>query len=278
MTVKIVTDSCSDLPEDITKALGIIVVPVYICLGDKTYRDGVDISADELYKKLEDESDYPTTTQPMPIDLVNVYRELAKETDSIISIHLAARLSGTYSSALQGKVLAKTKCDIEIIDSLSVSMGLGLIVIAAARVAQAGGSFYQVIREAKRVIPKVHILGMMDTLKYLLAGGRISKTRATIGSLLRVKPLLTLREGEIYQTGMVRSYAKGLEHHFQFVEESPDVQEVAIVHSTKPEEATELKKRLSSLVHNERIYIAKLGAALGVHAGPGTMITAIRCA
>src|SRR4030042_1631199 len=158
MTVKVVTDSGSDLPADIARALGITIVPVYICCGDKIYRDGVDISPDELYHKLEEGGDYPSTTQPMPIDLANVYRELSKEADAIVSIHLPAKLSGTYNSAIQGKVLAKTKCDIEVVDSLSVSMGLGLVVIAAARVAQAGGNLKQVLFETKRVINKVQIL------------------------------------------------------------------------------------------------------------------------
>jgi DegV family protein with EDD domain len=278
MTVKIVTDSGSDLPANIARALGITIVPVYIYFGNKVYRDGVDISPDELYKRLsEGGADYPTTTQPIPIDLANVYRELSKEAEGIVSIHLPARLSGTYNSALQGKVLVKTNCEIEVIDSLSVSMGLGLIVMAAARVAQAGGNLLQVIREAKKAIAKVHILGVMDTLKYLLAGGRISKTKATIGSLLSAKPLLAMRDGEIFQTGMVRTYAKGLDRQYEFVEKARDVQQVAIVHSTNPKEANTLKERISSIIPEERIFLARLGAGLGVHGGPGTMITAIRC-
>ena len=148
--------------------------------------------------------------------------------------------------------------------------------MTAARVAQAGGNLQQVVKETKRVIAMVHILGVMDTLKYLFAGGRISKTKATIGSLLNVKPLLSMRDGELFQSGMVRTYAKGLDHQYKFVEKAHDIQEVAIVHSTNPEEATTLKKRISALVPEERIYMARLGAGLGVHGGPGTMITAIR--
>ena len=276
MTVKIVTDSCSDLPADIARALGITVVPVYICFGNKMYRDGVDISPEELYQKLENANDCPTTTQPMPGDFSNVYQELAKEADGIVSIHLPARLSGTYNSALQGRVFAKTKCDIEVIDALSVSMGLGLIVMAAAKVAQAEGNLRQVIHETKKLIPKIHVLGMMNSLKYLLAGGRISKTKATVESRLRVKPLLALKDGEVFQAALVRSFAKGLEHQIEFVEKSGDVREVAIVYSTAAEEAAVLKKRISYSVPEERIYLARLGAALGVHCGPGTIITAVR--
>ncbi len=276
MTVKIVTDSCSDLPAGVARALGITVVPVYICFGDKMYRDGVDISPEELYQKLEKTSDYPTTTQPMPGDFSIVYQELAREADGIVSIHLPARLSGTYNSALQGRVFAKTKCDIEVIDALSVSMGLGLIVMAAAKVAQAGGNLRQVIHETRKLIPKIHVLGMMNSLKYLLEGGRISKTKATIGSRLHVKPLLALKDGEVFQAALVRSFAKGLEHQIGFVEKAGEVREVAIVHSTPTEEANVLKKRISYFIPEERIYLAKLGAALGVHCGPGTIITAVR--
>jgi len=278
MAVKIVTDSCADLPPDIAEALGITIVPVYICFNDRIYRDGVDISAEELYPKLEEETDYPTTTQPMPRDFANVYQKLGKEAEGIVSIHLPARLSGTYNSALQGKVLAKTKCDIEVIDSLSVSMGLGLVVMAAARVALAGGSFLQVIRETKRIIPKIHVLGMMNSVKYIVAGGRISKTKATIGSTLSVKPLLALKNGEVFQVAMVRSCAKGLEHQVEFVEKTCDVREAAIVHNTTPDEVNALKKRIRCFVPEERIYVARLSASLGVHCGPGTTITAVRCA
>jgi DegV family protein with EDD domain len=277
VAIKIVTDSCSDLPSDIAKALGITVVPVYICFGKKTFLDGIDITPEELYSKMENDGEYPTTTQPMPGDFANVYQELAKDADGIVSIHLPARLSGTYNSALQGKVLAKTKCDTEVIDSLSVSMGLGLVVMAAAKVARAGGNFLQVIRETRKIIPKIHVLGMVDSLKYILAGGRISKTKTTTGSQLHVKPLLGLKDGEVFQAALVRSCAKGLEHQVEFIEKACDVHEVAIAHSTTPEEANTLKKRVSAFVPKERIYISQLGAGLGVHCGPGTTITAYRC-
>jgi DegV family protein with EDD domain len=276
MPVKIVTDSCSDLPANIAKALGITIVPVYICFDDKTYRDGVDISVEEVYTRLEEGAVNANTMQPTPADFAKVYSELSKEADAIVSIHLPAKLSGTYNSALQGKVLAKTKCDIEVVDSLSVSMGLGLVVMAAARIAQAGGNLKQVLFETKKVINKVQIFGIMDSLKYLLAGGRISKTKVTPDSLLRVKPLLSLRGGEVFQASLVRTYAKGLERQYDFVNEAHDIHEVAIVYSTTPEEANTLKKRISSIVHEKRIHVARLSAGLGVHCGPKTMITAIR--
>jgi DegV family protein with EDD domain len=276
MAVKIVTDSGSDLSTEIAKALGITIVPVYIYFGDKAYRDGVDISADELYQRVLKGPVHPTTTQPMPVDFANVYRELSGETDAIVSIHLSAKTSGTYNSALQGIEMAQTKCHIEVVDSLSLSMGLGLVAMAAARVAQAGGSLPEVMEETKKAIKQVRLLGLLDTLKYLLLGGRITKARALVGILLKVKPLLTIRDGELVQAGLARSYAKGVDQLYEFVKSITGVQEVAIVYSTVPDEANSLKKRIGSFISEERIHMARLGAGLGVHGGPGTLIVTAR--
>ena len=276
MAVKIVTDSGSDLPVELVQALGITIVPVYIYFGDKAYRDWVDIGPDELYKRLSEGPVHPTTTQPMPIDFANVYRELSKETDEILSVHLPAKISGTYNSALQGKEMAETKCRIEVVDSLSVSMGLGLVAIAAARKAQAGGSLAEVMEETTKAVEQVQILGLLDTLKYLLLGGRITKARATVGSLLKVKPILTTRDGELVQAGLARSYPKGMDQLFEFVKNIPHVQEVAIVQSTVPDAANTLKERIGSIINKEQIHMARLGAGLGVHGGPGTLIVAAR--
>ena len=147
MAVKIVTDSGSDLPADMVKALGITVVPLYIYFGQTAYKDGIDIGPDELYKRLIEGPIHPTTTQPIPADFVKVYQELSKEYDEIVSIHLSTKVSGTVNSALQGKEMAQTKAKIEVIDSLALSTGLGLVVLAAARIAQAGGSLNQVVDE-----------------------------------------------------------------------------------------------------------------------------------
>ena len=276
MAVKIVTDSGSDLPAEIAQALGITIVPVYIYFGDKAYRDWVDISPDELYQRLAEGPVHPTTTQPMPVDFANVYRELSKETDKIVSIHLSTKVSGTYNAALQGKEMAQTKCHIEVVDSFAVSMGLGLIAMAAARIAQAGGSLPEVMEETRKAIDRVRLLGLLDTLKYLLLGGRITKARATVGSLLKVKPILTVRDGELVQAGLARSYSKGMDQLYEFVKNISDVQEVAIVYSTVPDEANSLKRRIGSIISEERIHMARLGAGLGVHGGPGTLIVTAR--
>jgi DegV family protein with EDD domain len=275
MTVKIVTDTGADIPTDLLKELNITAVPLYIYFGEKVYKDGVDIGPDELYKRLVDGPIHPTTTQPIPADFTNAYQEISKETDEIVSIHLSSKVSGTYNSAMQGKELLKDKCHIEVIDSTSLSMSLGLVTLAAARRAQAGGTLQQVVEETKKTIERTQLLGVLATLKYLLAGGRITKARAAIGSLLNVKPLLTVHEGELIQAGLARSYAKGIDKLYDFVKNAKSVKEMAIVNSTVAEEANLLKKRLSSIVAEEKIHMARLGAALGVHGGPGTLLVVV---
>jgi len=212
----------------------------------------------------------------MPVDFTNAYKELSKDADAIVSIHLPAPLSGTYNSALQGKELAEVKCPVEVVDSFSLSMGLGLVTMAAARVAQAGGSLSEVMEETRKAIDQVEIRGLLDTLTYLLKGGRITKARATVGSLLNIKPILKTVNGELIQAARARSFSKGMDILFEFAKDTPGLQEVAIVHSTVPEEANLLKERLSSIIGEKRIHMARLGAGLGVHGGPGTLLVAVK--
>ncbi len=276
MAIKIVTDSGSDLPAEVAKELGITVVPVYIYFGDKAYKDWVDIEPDELYKRLVEGPIYPTTTQPMPADFAKAYTDLSKDADAIVSVHLPARLSGTYNAALQGIEIAKPKCEVHVVDSLCVSVGLSLIAMAAARVAKAGGKLADVLEETKKAISQTQIRGLLETLQYLLKGGRITKTKALVGTLLKVKPILNIRDGELFQAGMARSYAKGLEQLFDFVKNVHNLQEVAIVQSTVPDEANELKNRIASIIDEKKIMMARLGPGLGVHGGPGTILVAAR--
>jgi len=276
MPVKVVTDSTSDLPPQVAQELGITVVPVYVRFGEEVYRDGVDISHEELYQKLVESPIHPSTSQPPPSDFTDVYRKLAKETDEIVSIQVTGKLSGTYDSALRGRELAPAGCHIEVIDSLSVSMGLGLMAMAAARLARAGESLQRVVGEVRQAIDQVHVFGLFDTLKYLSLGGRIGKAKALLGALLNVKPLLTMHDGELVPCGLVRTRARGMERLLGLVRNTLNIQELAVVHSTTPDEASSLRGRLGSIFAEERIHLTRLGPALGVHGGPGTLVLALR--
>ena len=276
MSVRIVTDSTADLSPQLAKELGIEVVPVYVRFGDKSYKDGIEISYDEFYEKLVNGHIYPTTSQPTPADFAKVYQELSKETDEIVSIHVTGKLSGTYNSALQGKELANSKSNITVIDSESITMGLGIITMSAARLALLNENLTRILEDVKQTIKNTHLRGTFDTLKYLALGGRIGKARALLGSVLNVKPIVTLRDGEISPIGNVRTRTKAVEKLFEFVKSALNIQELAVVHNTTPDEAYSLKDRLSSLVSSNRLHMARLGPALGAHGGPGALIVAMR--
>lgn len=273
MVVKIVTDSTSDIPQELASELDITVIPVYLLFGEDTFRDRIDMSEDEFYKRLTSDPIHPTTTQPTPKDFDEAYQKLSAEADGIISIHLTKKLSGTYESAFQSAKNVK-KCPIEVIDTYSVSMGSGLVVIAAAKMAKAGKSYKEILAEVKKMIPYIHVFALFDTLKYLAKGGRIGKGKALLGSILNVKPMLTLKEGEFEPAGQLRNRRKGIDKLFSYLENATSLREVAIVHSTSPDEARAFADRATSLISKEHIRVARLGPALGVHGGPMLLVVA----
>ncbi len=276
MTVKIVTDSSADLPAQLVQELGITVVPLYVRFGEEVYRERVDISEDEFYHRLEHDPIHPSTIQPSPQDFADVYQRLSSEADGIVSIHISSKLSGTCNSALQGKEMIEKKCPIEVIDSQAVTMGLGLISTAAAEAAKAGGNLQQVLEEVKQAIPNIRMLGLFDTLRYLLLGGRIGKAKALVGSILNVKPMITLKDGEVVPAGQARTRSKGIQRLIDFVKDATNIQDLAILHNTTPDEAQTLAERIDPIFTRERIKFARLGTTLGVHGGPGLLVVALR--
>ena len=276
MTVKIVTDSASDLPPELAKELDITIVPARVIFNNKSYRDGVDISQDEVYHKMVDESIPATTSQPPPGDFASVYKKLLKEAENIISIQTTSKLSGIYNSALQGKEMANGIDRIEVIDSTSTSMGLGLIALMAARLAKAGEDFSKIIEETRNAIPHAHTWAYFDTLKYLFQGGRLGKAKTLLGSMLPVKALLVMRDGELHPSGLVRTRTMGIERLIENFKKAVEVQEAAVVYSTTPDDAITLKERISTVFDKSPIHVSRIGPALGVHGGPGTLILALR--
>ena len=276
MTVKIVTDSSADLPLPIIEELGITVVPLYIRFGETCYRDRVDISEDEFYQRLQHDPTHPNTTQPTPNEFAEVYQKLSGECDGIISIHISSKLSGTYNSAVQGKESIKSNCPIEVIDSRALTMGLGLLDILAAKAAKAGKGLPEVADEVKQAIPDIHLLALFDTLKYVLLGGRLGKAKTLLGSILNVKPMLTLKEGEVMPAGQARTRSKGIERLIDFVKNATEIQDVAVAHSTTPNEAQTLAERIGSIFAKEKVCLARVGPTLGAHMGPGALIVILR--
>jgi DegV family protein with EDD domain len=276
MVIKIVTDSTADLPAALVKELGITVVPEYLSFGDQVYRDQIDITEDEFYRRLITGPILPKTAQPTPQDFAAFYEKLSPTADAIISIHLSSKLSGTYNSALQGKKMVSAAAKIEVIDSHSVSIAMGLGIIQAAQMARSGKSLKQIMDALGPIMSNVHFLILFDTLKYLAKGGRIGKAKAFLGSLLNIKPLLMIKDGELVPSHQVRTRSKGQDQLLDFVKNSGQIEDLAILYSTNPADAQNLAKRLSPLFPAERIIITRLGSALGVHAGPGVLGVALR--
>jgi len=276
MTIKIVTDSTADLPPELIKEFGITVVPLYVCFGKDVYRDREEISEDDFYQRLLQDPTHPTTTQPTPKDFAEVYNKLSKQADGIISIHISEKLSGTCNSALLGKKLMEKGCPIEVIDSKTTSMALGLLVIAAANIAKTEKNLPQVVEAVKQVVSSVELLVLFDTLKYLAKGGRIGKAKSLLGSVLNVRPMLTIKDGEFVPVSQVRSRSKGIERLFDFVKDTSDIEDLAVIHSTTPDEAKSLAERISPTLSLKQVRIARLGPVLGVHGGPGVLAIALR--
>lgn len=276
MSIQVITDSTSDIPQDLAEELGIRVVPIYIRFNDKVYRDGVDVQSDDFYKMLATSPYHPATSQPTPEDFASVYKDYCDSVDGIISVHISSKISGTCNSAMIARKMLESKCPIEVVDSRFNSAGLALVAMAAARLAKNGKSLAAVAAEVRRTISKVDMFGVFETMKYLARSGRVSKAIVTAANILNVMPLLTFREGEIIRAGLVRSFSRGMDRLYRFVESKKDIAELIIVHSAIPEQAEKLKKRLGWLFPEEQIRILKLGAGLGVHGGPGVLLVGLR--
>ncbi len=276
MAVQIVTDSTVDIPDELFENLNIRVVPIYLRFGDNTYRDGVDINRDQFYSMLTSLPDHPTTAQPNPEDFITVYKEYYDNQEGIVSIHISSKISGTYNSAIIAKTTMDSPCQIEIIDSKLNSAGLGLVVLAGARMAQTGANLAEVVDEVKRAVNEVKMFGVFETMKYLARGGRINKTIAMASNVLNVMPLLTFDDGEIVRAGLVRSINKGMDRIYDFVNSNSPIAELVLVHSKAEDRAVQLKDRLSEFIQEKQISITELGAGLGVHGGPGVLLAAIR--
>ncbi len=270
MPVKIVTDSAADMPAEIVDRLGITVVPCNVVFGTEVFRDGVDISADQFYERLSESPVHPTTSQPTPGDFVQVYDDLGKDAEGIVSIHVSAKLSGTYNSAIQAKDQTTAKCPIEVVDSTQACMGIGVIVIAAAQAAAEGMGADEVAALARAAVPRSQLYFMFNTVEYLVKGGRIGKAKGLLGTVLRIKPLLIVEDGEVHELGKARTFAKGLQKLKEITREYAPLEQVFALHTTTPELAQEMAESFRDLLpEGGEPLIARAGPTIGTYAGPG---------
>ena len=268
MTVKIVTDSLGNIPSKIAEELGITIIPIYVRFGTETYRDGVDLTTEQFYEKLMHSKILPTTAVPPLGDFVRVYDKLAEESDEILVITISHKLSATYEVALQAIELMKRKRRVEVIDSSTVLMAEGLMVIAAAKAAKAGANFDEVVNVTRNNIGRVDFRMAFDTLEYLKRGGRIGTAQAFLGSILRVNPILTMKDGYTEAVARTRSRAKAIDYLCNFAMSFSHIDEMAVEDATTPDEAEMLVERLGSKFPKESIYRTKVSPVVGTHVGP----------
>ena len=274
MTVRIVTDSSADLPADLVQQHGITVLPCYVLVDDQTFKDGVEIKPDDFYRLLQAEGRFPTTAQPTVADFQEVYRGLAGQGDQVLSIHVSGKLSGTLNSAEQAKASLDGE-EIEIVDSQLASIPLGLAVLAAATTASEGGSLQEVAEKVRQGLSLHHGLFALDTLEYLHKGGRIGKARAFMGSVLHVKPILRLQDGEAHPVERPRNRERAMRRLVELASELAPVRRLAVIHSTDPDRMATLKQDLTGLLPADQIIEARFGSTLGTYIGPDALGVAV---
>jgi EDD domain protein, DegV family len=271
-----VTDSLSDLTSELIGNLAITLVPLTVLFGHETYLDRVTISTDEFYHRLVHGDIWPASTQPSPQDFANTYEKLAETTNEILVIILSSKLSGTYQSAMAGKNLMKAKkCRIEVIDSQTVAGGLGLVVLAVAKEAQNGANLDKLVEFTRKALKRSHFIVYFDTLKYLAKGGRIGKAQGLLGSVLPIKPILNVKDGEMSPVTRVRSIAAGITYLNNYMNSFKNIEAVSIEHTTVIESADELARIFGSTHPKIPILRSTVSPVLGVYGGPNALAVTI---
>lgn len=274
--VRIVTDSTADIPADVREKYGITMVSLKVLFGEETYRDAVDLTTEEFYSRLTASPVLPKTSQPSPAEFLEVYEQLLAEdpTTPIVSIHLASVLSGTYQSATIAKSMVEIEgADIRVIDSCSASYGHGMQVVLAAQMAENGASADEIVAAAAERQQNTGIYFLVDTLDYLQKGGRIGKAAAMIGSILNIKPILSLEpNGTVTAVDKARGSKKAMAKIVELLKQRFGNDELALAVAKTNDEATanELRDRLTAELNIKEIHYTTVGTVIGTYTGPGT--------
>ncbi len=264
----IVTDSAADLDSSDTERLGIEVVPLSIRFGDREFVDGVDLSIDQFYAELASSDELPETAAPAPGAFVAAYERLReKGCDEIVTINLSSALSATMQSAITAADLVEG-VKVHVMDSKSITGGLGNIVLNAAASAAEGASAADVLAAAEEQSARTHVFGALDTLENLKKGGRIGGAQAMLGTMLSIKPLLDLSSGEVEEAGRQRTRKKSMAWLLEkIVEAGPDAENLAILHGNAPD-IDDFLKMVEPKVDMSNIRVGKIGPVIGTHGGP----------
>ncbi len=259
----VVTDSTADLPKEWRERYDIEVVPLKVLFGTETFRDGVDIDNEEFFRRLTTATKLPTTSAPSPGEFAEVYERLAKDHDGCISIHIGAQLSATAEAARVGAQSVEG-FKVNVIDSETVTFPMAFL----CRVAAQCESLEQATEAVQQRVPKCRVLALLDTLKYLEMGGRMSRTAALVGTMLNVKPLLLVADREIKPVERVRTRARAIPRMVEFFRGDLPVEHVAVVHAQAADEAEQVAADLRKELPDHEIPIGQIGSVLGTHTGP----------
>ncbi|HIP87234.1 MAG TPA: DegV family protein [Anaerolineales bacterium] len=273
--IAVVTDSTAYLPPEVQERLDIPVIPLNVVWGEEVLKDGEDITPAVFYQRLRAASTMPTTSQPSAGEFVDFFRRVAEEknTDTILGLFISADLSGTVASAEAARNLLDD-LNIVVVDSRSTSMGLGFQAMAAAEVAQAGGSIEEALQAVETVRYRLHVLFVVDTLEFLHRGGRIGGAKRFLGTALKIKPILELENGRIESVEQVRTKKKAVARLVQIAQErkgNRPVSQAAVVHANASEDCRRLQEQIQEALSPQEIYITEVSPVIGTHTGPGTL-------
>ena len=267
MGVRVVTDSACDLPDDLIERDGIEVVPLTIRFGKEELVDRKELSTDEFWRRLADSDVLPETSAPSAGAFEAAFRrQIADGATGIICINLSSKLSATMQSAQVAAQAVQADCPVVVVDSLMVSMGLGSLCLTAARRAADGDSLESIVANVTDRRNRSKLYGALDTLEFLKKGGRVGNARALLGSMLAIKPVLEVRDGEVEEAGKVRTRSKALRLLVERVKEGP-FENLAVLHGNAPD-LDELLDLLEPLTPRDEIVVGQIGPVIGTHAGP----------
>jgi DegV family protein with EDD domain len=272
--IKIVTDSTAYLPEEMVREHDIQVVPLYVHFGTEAFKEGVELSNEEFYRKLKEAPALPTTSQPSPAEFHQVFVPLVDAGHEVITLTISSKLSGTWNSAMAAKE-DMPEAPISVVDTFSTSVGLHLMVDAALKAAAAGATRQEIVDQIEQIKDKMQIFFVVDTLEYLAKGGRIGNGKAFLGTLLKVKPILVLQEGAIEPLEQVRSKRKATERMLElvaeYVSDNCAASHIAITNSLVRDEAEAIGQELVGRLGCAQPLMADLGPVIGAHTGPGCL-------
>ncbi len=277
MSIRIVTDSSCDLPQNVADALGIVIVPLSIRFGDDEYIDRTTITTDRFWQLCSSSKELPQTAAPSPGQFQEAFKDLkAQGATGIVVISLSSSLSFTMQSAVNAAKEVQGEIDVRVVDSRNASLGVGLIAVECAERARSGASIDDIEQLANSLVPRTHVFGALDTLENLRKGGRIGGARAMLGTALSVKPLIEVRNGEVEEAGKQRTRGKALAALIETLRNAGTVERLGVLHAQCPDIDDFVAKVRE--VYPGDIMIGDIGAVIGTHAGQGTIGIAFRTA